>query len=179
VSDYSIGYQQLQDLAQQAGLQQSGAEMHGRMLGMMCVDCGRNRDVLARLACDEDAESLVTQELREAVEGLYRETWSALDGVGTGFSLLLPEEGDYLQRCQALIDWARGFLRGLALVGVHGGEDLELRGRHALADIARIAECDPAEVPEDLDAFEEACEFVWVATVLVRELLVVDSGDRH
>jgi uncharacterized protein YgfB (UPF0149 family) len=171
VSNYSIGYRQLQNLVSGAGLQQSGAEMHGRMLGMICVDHGRARDILEKLACDEASHLDAGMPLYDAVEKLYRETWEAMDGVGLGFSLLLPEQAGHLDRCQALVDWARGFLRGLALVGVDGGHDMALVGRHALRDIARVAECSPSDVVGDEEDYEEACEFVWVAALLVREML--------
>jgi len=171
VSNYSIGYQQLQAMAIQAGLQQSSAEMHGRMLGMICVDNGRNRDILEKLACDETLRERDSAILHDAVERLYHETWEALDGIGLGFSMLLPEEASRLGRCQALVDWARGFLRGLAIAGVDGVHDLTMKARHALSDIARVANCDPSEVGGDEEDFEEACEFVWIAVVLVRELL--------
>ncbi len=175
--NYSIGYQQLQDIAAQAGLQQSSAEMHGRMLGMICVDHGSTRDVLEKLACDETLRVGDSAILHDAVERLYQETWEALDGIGLGFSMFLPDEGSRFERCQALVDWARGFLRGLAIGGVDGGHDLSIKARHALSDIARIAEFDPSEVGVDEEDFEEACEFVWVAVVLVRELLASRAPD--
>lgn len=171
MSNYSIGYMQLQILATQAGLQQSSAEMHGRMLGMICVDNGRSRDILDKLACDEALLKPESVALHDAIEQLYQETWDALDGIGLGFSLFLPSDASHLQRCQALVDWARGFLRGLAIGGVDGGDDLGPKGRHALADIARIAECDVTQVSVDEEDYDEACEFVWVAAVLVREML--------
>ena len=171
MSNYSIGYQQLQEMAAQAGLQQSSAEMHGRMLGMICVDNGRNRDILRKLACDETLREHESAILHDAVERLYQETWEALDGIGLGFSMLLPEGASRLERCQALVGWARGFLRGLAIVGVDGGHDLSIKARDALSDIARVAKFDPSQVGVDEEDFEEACEFVWVAVILVRELL--------
>lgn len=177
MSGYSIDYHRLQQLADQAGLQQSSAEMHGRMLGMICVDNGANRDVLDKLACDEIVRGKASGILAQAAERLYQETWHALDGVGLGFDLMLPEEASHAERCQALVDWARGFLRGLAIVGVHGSHDLSLNGRHALADIARIAECDPGNISDNEEGYEEACEFVWVTAVLVRELLNVEHAN--
>jgi len=175
VGNYSIGYMQLQILANQAGLQQSSAEMHGRMLGMICVDNGQSRDIMDKLAYDEALRMRESGALQDAVERLYHETWDALDGIGLGFSLFLPDDASHLERCQALVDWACGFLRGLAIGGLDGGDDLGLKGRHALADIARIAECDPTQVSGDQEEYEEACEFVWVAAVLVRDMLVAQA----
>jgi uncharacterized protein YgfB (UPF0149 family) len=178
MNGYSVNYRQLQRLASEAGLRQSSAELHGRMFGLMCVEQGRSRGIVDRLLSDESQRIREALDLREAAERLYRETWEALDGVGLGFTLLLPEEAGHADRCRALIDWAGGFLRGLALAGVDGRDDLEQHGRHALADIARVARCDPTSIRGDEEDFEEACEFIWIAAVLVRELLV-DREQRH
>jgi uncharacterized protein YgfB (UPF0149 family) len=175
---YSVNHRQLQRLASDAGLRQSSAELHGRMLGIMCVEQGRSHGIVDRLLCDESQRIRGTIALREAAERLYRETWEALDGAGLGFTLLLPQDAGHAERCRALIDWAGGFLRGLALAGVDGRHDLELNGRHALADIAKVARCDPAGISGGDEEFEEACEFVWIAAVLVRELLN-DPENHH
>lgn len=44
MSRYSIDYPTLQQLANDAGLIPSAAELHGRMLGLMCVDAGNPED---------------------------------------------------------------------------------------------------------------------------------------
>lgn len=181
MSHYSIDYLQLQRLAQETGLSLDAAELHGRMLGLMCVEAeqsAQSTQLLQRLVGETDSALIEPAALAAAVEQLYRETWDALDGAGLGFSLLLPEQGGYSERYRSLTDWARGFMGGLAIAGIDQDHDLALNGQHALADLARFAGLDGGTPEDEQEALEEAGEFVWVSAVLVRELLQVEQAAR-
>lgn len=169
---YSLGYAQLDALLAAAEQSGSAAHVHGQLLGVISVQDG---------ACDDPANTLLTlpdgdtgQRLHQAVDCLYRETWQALDGAGVGFAMLLPDDSATLaQRAQGLIDWAQGFLHALQLQGVDPLRQLDSAGRSALDDIRQVAGQQPQQVAEDEEELGEVAEFLWIAAVLVRELLIV------
>lgn len=172
MGQYSIDYQCLGELAHHAGLACSAAHLHGQVLALISVHDGGCEWPSATLfgATDDNPGS----PLHAALDTLYRETWRALDGPGVGFNMLLPDEDAGLeQRGRALCEWAAGFLHALPSLGVDPERHLDLAGRAALRDIHEVAYGNPLEVAADDEEFTEVSEFLWIAVVLVRELLIV------
>lgn len=170
-------YARLDGLARDAGLSWSAGHLHGQIFALISI-CHGTCDVPARHLL-EDIRGWPGSALSEVLDQLYRDTWQALDGPGVGFDILLPElPAPLAARCQALIDWAEGFLYRLDRLGVDAANQLDEAGNSALADIRETSQGKCADLAVDDEELHEVAEFVWIAVVLVRELLIVhqDSG---
>jgi uncharacterized protein YgfB (UPF0149 family) len=174
MSGYSMSYDELDAQAAKAGFERSAAFLHGGVLALISVFDGGCEDPAERLLPSTEGAAV-----RELIDRLYAETWRAIDGAGVGFRMLLPDDGVALiQRSRALIDWAEGFLEALPVLGVDPATQLDDASRAALADIREVADGQADELAADDDEFHEVAEFVWIAVVLVRELLIVHRENR-
>lgn len=174
MSGYSMTYEELDARVAKSGFDRSAAYLHGGVLALISVFDGACKDPAGRLLPATEGASI-----RALIERLYLETWQAIDGAGVGFRMFLPDDDAPLAwRSQALIDWAEGFLEALPVLGVDPATQLDDASRAALADIREVADGQPDELAADDDEFHEVAEFVWIAVVLVRELLIVHRENR-
>jgi uncharacterized protein YgfB (UPF0149 family) len=167
-----------------ADLDQSGAEVHGVLCGLLCT----GRDDALELWFDElfheaPQGDLLIQECRQTLHRLYAETQQAIEGPGLGFTPLLPDERKPIQlRASAVSHWCQGFLYGVGLSGVAPKRQLSEHTREALQDFSDITRMDLAALKEDDEEEEEALmqltEFLWVAAMLVYDDLVADTTAR-
>jgi uncharacterized protein YgfB (UPF0149 family) len=101
------------------------------------------------------------------------------------FDLLLPPEDRPLhERANAVLDWVRGILFGLALGGL-GREQLVGQAAEAFDDLVELTRMD-LDAIDDSDADEQALteivEFLRVAAMLIREdraKVLIDERDRQ
>ena len=92
--------------------------------------------------------------------------------------LLLPDDENSLAtRASAVSQWCQGFLYGIGLSGHAFEQQLTDEAREALEDIASFTRMDVAgidESEEEESALVEITEFLWVASMLIRETLLTD-----
>ncbi len=120
-------------------------------------------DWLAPLHVDADARRVADD---RDLDDLFRGTREALEDGEFGFDLLLPGEAAPLgERIDALFDWCRGFLSGVALVPERPA--LSPEAQEAFDDLAGIAAFSVDEDEQDEDALIEITEFVRVAVLLI------------
>lgn len=134
---------------------------------------------------DADADTDVDAERRAALDQLAAWTQTAIDPTSLSYDLLLPPEDRPLQeRANAVLDWVRGLLFGLALGGL-GREQLLGQAAEAFDDLVELTRMDlDAIVDGDADeqALTEIVEFLRVAAMLIREdraKALIDERDRQ
>lgn len=161
---FNMDHAEMERLLQSAGVEQSAAEVHGMLYGMICAGVP---DWQAKLLSDNEPEpSIVDQltRLQEATAGELQQRQMPLH-------LLLPEdERPAQERATAVRDWVQGFLYGFGLGGQQPQSLLESDAGEALRDFSEIARMDLEEFNEEQQA-EEALmqlqEYLWVATSLI------------
>lgn len=154
------------------------SEMHGAVLGYLCVggEVSANEDWLQALQLKtEHAHSAdLAQRLLAELAAQGRER---LDDPGLTFMPMLPaDDRAVAERARALIEWCRGFLGGLGLAGLE--RTLAPAATEVVRDIERLAasrdsfegndhEGEDDEGEDDEAALTELIEFVRVGVLLL------------
>lgn len=163
-------YQQLSDALSSAELDMSAAEAHGVLTGAIVSPAP---PPAARLFFGRGAPSTpATGRLLAALDDAARETEHRLRGIEFGFEPMLPVEATLSERVDALADWCRGFVYGLAAGGLRDPGALEGDAGEFLRDALEIGEAQAdAEAPEEEQERDlaEIVEYVRVGVQLVYE----------
>ena len=115
-----VTYQRLQDVLQSADADSGAAESHGAICGVVCASGAAAPALwLEQLLGEGNTASASAKSAQLLLTELYSESLQHLDDGDLGLVLLLPDDNAPLsQRSQALGEWCRGFLFGLALGGM-------------------------------------------------------------
>ncbi len=167
-------YSQLLRTASQAQAEISISESHALLCGLMSgspsVNCQR---WFNELFSEPSHGNVLRAEYEEVLSQIFQITHDELILNGMGFTLLLPDDDFPLnERVEALADWARGFLAGLALVGRSKDSALSEESQGFIADLAEISQAaiDEANAEEE-EAFIEIEEYLRVGVMLVLDEL--------
>lgn len=158
------GFERVDAALVRCGIGIDASELQGLLAGYLAAGGPLTAsDWLAPLQLEADARRVAADpDLNDLFEG----TREALDDGEFGFDLLLPEESAPLgERIDALFDWCRGFLSGLALVPERPA--LSPEAQEAFDDLTGIAAFSVDEGEQDEDALVEITEFVRVAVLLI------------
>jgi len=160
-------YQSVEDVVLGNDTAGSAAEVHGMLVGMLCMNRVLDCEQWLSLAFGENREGLGDSE-EETLRELYDETRELLDAVDFSFQLLLPDDDELLsERASALSGWCHGFLYGIGAAG--SGYDWSSECAEVLKDLADISQLDAnVSGEEDEAAFAEVSEFVRVGVQIVR-----------
>jgi hypothetical protein len=153
----------------------SVAEAHGLLTGWLCAPpAGGDGAAFLRkqLAAEGPTAARLVDELAAEIGNWTR---AQLADPQFGFMPLLPDESEGIARqTEALADWCRGFVYGLAEAGVRDLKHLPADVREFLEDMLSLAgaESDATASEEDeARAFAELVEYVRVGVQLVHETL--------
>lgn len=154
----------------------SAAEMHGLLTGWLCAPPTTGGDGAAflrkQLAAESPSSARLVDELAAEIGDWTR---AQLADPEFGFTPLLPDESEGIARqTEALADWCRGFVYGLAEAGVRDLDHLPKDVREFLEDMLSLAgaESDATATEEDeARALAELIEYVRVGVQLVYESL--------
>ncbi len=183
MTESSLDYERVERQMASADIENSGAEVHGILCGLICA--GRE-DAQARwfaeLFTEEQAGDLLVRECAESLRVLHDEALAAVKGPGLGFTPFLPDDGKPLKlRAQAVADWCQGFLYGIGVAGLSTGQPFSSETQEALNSLGEISRMDLDMLnggEADEEALMELTEFIWVAAMLVHSEMVVDETER-
>ena len=157
----------------------SAAEAQGLLCGMVCAgDATEPSRWIARVLDGTSPRGEPARRCLEALSAVFQRTRREMDDPEMTFELLLPGDGAALQeRVEALRDWSRGLLAGLALGGLAGERQSPAEVDEFVADLAEFSRLDERVRPgEQAEAdFAELVEYARMGTLLLREHL--DRGD--
>jgi yecA family protein len=164
-------YVELQACLAPGGADQSAAEAHGTLCGLLCAGSGDLPEAwIQNTLADCSEGDAPSGDVHDALRVLYQETVEAMTGDEMGFQLLLPEDGQPLaERAQALASWCHGFLYGLAVRGLKPVDELPDELREILADLSELSRAAfTVEETEEQgeEAYAELVEYVRVAVQL-------------
>ena len=156
----------------------SAAEAQGLLCGMLCAGSAQPAPWIARVLDGTTPRGASARRCLESLDATFQATRRALDDPEMGFQPLLPEDDAPLaERLQALRDWSRGMLAGLALGGMNEERAAAPEAAEFMADLAEFSRLDTAtseaEAPEA--DFTELLEYARVGTLLLREIRDRDS----
>jgi yecA family protein len=171
-----VTYQRLQDVLQSAEADSGAAESHGAICGIICASGAATPARWSEhLLGEGNTLSASAQSAQRLLTELYSESLLHLDDGDLGLVLLLPDDNAPLaQRSQALGEWCRGFLFGLALGGVTGDQAGRGDVGEIMQDFYEISntrfEHEPSDENEE-SAYVEIVEYVRMSVLLCREEL--------
>ena len=165
----SIDYDALAHALAGLGLQQSAAEYHGALAGMVCAGAPLRWDL--GLATDEaQATGAAAEAGRQLLGELAQQVEGELSAEDMPFSPLLPDdEAPIEDRAAALGDWCQGLLLGIASkpgLDASGLSDDAQEMLRDLTEIARAKTTEDVEAQIDEAAYAELVEYVRVGAQL-------------
>ena len=172
-------YQAVEDVVLGNEVTNSAAEVHGMLVGMLCMDRGLDCEQWLSQVFGENREGLSDGEVVTLRE-LYDETRVLLEAVDFSFQLLLPDDDVVLaERASALSGWCQGFLYGIGSAGT--GHDWSSDCAEVFRDLADISNLDAnVSGEEDETAYAEVSEFVRVGVQIIHgELQEPTPPNRH
>lgn len=163
-----LTHAELGDITTRLQLGIDASELHGLLTGYLCAG--------GQAGAEAWPEALQLDPVGDGWQGdgfiqrLYRMCREQLEDEQLGFEPLLPDEDRPLvQRGDALVEWCRGFLGGVGLVGADDARALTDNAGEVLRDLGTIAssrfEYDNDEGDED--ALVEVLEFVRIGVLLL------------
>ncbi len=176
----TMEYLALREVLLRLGAEGGASECHGILCGLLCTQ-GRQlgNGWLTRVLEAGDAyagvnEADLQQEDLEMLESLYHETEQQFRELDFGFALLLPDDdSDLSERIQALAEWCRGFLYGLAAGGLDVGS-VSAEVKELLQDLTEISRAEALQEESDEEG-ERACmeliEYVRLGVIFIYEEL--------
>lgn len=152
------------------------AESHGLLCGMLCAAGRLNTGQwLGEVFEDAGIGGQGAEDCRTELLNLADVTVNQLNDPALEFSLLLPDDDESLKRrAEALVDWSRNYLYGLALGGLADPTDLPGDVAEIIHDLSEISRADSGgteDVDEAENALEEIIEYVRMGVLLVNEEL--------
>jgi len=169
-----LDFDAVQRALQHLGATAEAAEAHG-ILAALLLDRSPLPLWLGQILDDlPDKGDALAAERIALLEELYAETREQLENEEFGFELLLPDEvEDFGRRLQGLASWCQGFLFGLGVSGLAGGERLDTEARECLSDLLEISKLsDDDEGGDEAELqFAEIAEHVRMVTLLLNESL--------
>jgi uncharacterized protein YgfB (UPF0149 family) len=175
VSAEPIGpdYEQLTDALSSADVNMSAAEAHGLLTGAI-VSPAPPGPVHLFFGAGGPPATAGAQRLLAMLDDAMRETEYRLRGMEFGFEPMLPADASLHARVDALADWCRGFVYGIAAGGVRDAGELKGDAGEFLSDALQIgeaeADADESEEEQERD-LEEIVEYVRIGVQLVYEEL--------
>ncbi|MGH8213346.1 MAG: UPF0149 family protein [Rhodanobacteraceae bacterium] len=156
------------------------SELHGSLAGYLCAggDAGA-RAFLTALELESD-DAHPDDPGHALLAELYSQCRLQLADPKLGFEPLLPESSRPLpERCDALVEWCRGFLGGLGLGGFGARSAVSEEGAEILHDFEAIASSEFAcEDDDDEASLTEVFEFVRIGTLLLYAETQAPPGTR-
>ncbi len=178
MTGFTPEHARLERLLRAAGAEESAAEAHGMLCGMLCAGLDRWRP---HLLADAQEGDLLAQEASQELERLWQLADRELRERRMPVRLVLPdEERPVAERATALRDWSQGFLYGFGLGGGQKAELMRGEAGEALRDFGEIARMDLEEFGDDEEAEEalmQLAEYLWVAAALIWNEVHADDAD--
>lgn len=169
-----VTYEQLQGALQAADADSGAAESHGVICGIICASGASDPGPwFVHLLGEGNTASAPAQSAQLLLTELYSESLLHLNDGDLGLALLLPDDDTPLSlRSQALGEWCRGFLFGLALGGVTEDEMGNGDVGEIMHDFYEISntrfEHELTDENEE-SAYAEIVEYVRMSVLLCRE----------
>ena len=173
-------YFELSRLLENVGADTGAAEAHGLLAGLVASGRVDEAQLVSEIFPAGPGQNAFTEESRESVLTLARETSAAFADPTTVFSPLLPlDDSPLKERALALRDWCEGFLYGLG-VGEAEQRTLHADITEAVGDLGELTRLDVAIVgdsEEEEQAFADLVEFVRAAVMMIQAELA--AGPEH
>lgn len=166
----TLQYADLSAALARIGCADETAEFHGALCGALCVKPADAID-LAGLLDDGSHGATADVQTQTVLKRLCRESLTALQDDGMGFTPLLPDDEAALPlRVQALAGWCEGFLFGLAQRHNLDLDACSEDAREIIRDFAQFTQAgvgEGEEVELEETAYAELVEYIRVGAQLI------------
>lgn len=163
-------FAQISEVLEEAELFTSAAEVHGILSGFICggIDLD-SKDWLSHFNDVLNEGMGLPQKAKKLVGSIHAQVISQFTDDGLGFSLLLPIDDKPLDdRCEALSQWAQGFLVGFGMVQPalnQANEDIQEMIKD-IRDISQMSFDFEQEDEESEIAYAEIVEYLRIGSML-------------
>ena len=169
----SVSFPELEDTLAEAGSPTEAAEAHGTLCGALCAQAPLRFEAwLEELLEDGEGQS---EQTRDVLLTVFRQTSEHLSGNGMQFAPLLPDDDEPLVgRTSALAHWCEGFLYGLGAGGLTSLDALPGEVGEVVRDFSEISRAgggDGEATETDEQAYAELVEYIRVGVQLVYDEL--------
>ncbi len=175
-------YLALREVLLRLGTEGGASECHGILCGLLCAQGGQRlgNGWLTRVLEAGDGyagvnEADLQQGDLEMLASLYRETEQQFLELDFTFAPLLPDDdSDLSERIQALAEWCRGFLYGIAAGGLDVSSNYSSEVGELLHDLTEISRAEIYEEQgeeEDERACMELVEYIRLGVIFIYEEL--------
>ena len=178
----TIDYLKLEQVLHQGDADFTVAESQAIASGMLVVNIAADKLAWVKLIVGEVDDTNNQQRAIVSLDKLFEQTKKQLQDSNLEFNLLIPDDDDPIShRFNAVQDWCRGFLTGVALSGVsleNKESALPEDTRDLLKDFANISssgdfdfEEEEGEDAESEIALAEIVEYLRMGALLINEEL--------
>jgi len=136
----------------------SPADLHGSITGYLCVGGRGSGHALLEALALEGEDAGATDSLHALLDDMVMDISRGLR-TGEPVTPLLPQ-GPLAARADAMVDWCRGFLGGLALTGELAKATNTPEVRELLDDFSQIAAMHLACDDDDEGALDDVLDFI-------------------
>ncbi|RXJ72316.1 YecA family protein [Veronia nyctiphanis] len=168
-------YEAIKTTLSTSSLAVTPAEMHGLLAGMMCGGLDSEQGTWVPMLYDftNDGMAWPTNAMLIATNSMSIIKGELLSDE-LSFSLLLPDEdGDLIDRADALSEWVSSFMAGIGLMNIKQA-DLDSDIKEALGDLTEIAQLgvdEDDDMEEQSILFEQVIEHVRVCAMTIHAVL--------
>jgi len=160
MSQTAKAYSMLNDVLKTEGAFVSPAELHGWLVGRLCVAGGGDTKLAIEHALDQFSLE-PTEGLVQTLSALRELARTQLGSVEMNFMLMMPgDEVSLVERGTALAHWCDGFISSYTLAGGESKDDF-------MTDLVEITRLDSSEADDEVDevSFVEVSEYVRLGVI--------------
>ena len=154
----TLTFEALDAALTRAKLGVSPADLHGSVTGYLCAGGRSSGHALLTALALESGDAGMTDELHALLDAMATDLSRRLR-TGEPVTPLLPQ-GPLAARADAMVDWCRGFLGGLALTGELAKAANAPEVRELLDDFSQIAAMHLACDDDDEGALDDVLDFI-------------------
>jgi uncharacterized protein YgfB (UPF0149 family) len=151
------------------------AESHGIACGMLVVNISADKLLwIKQVMGDTDEDWLPPADIMDSMGQWFEQVKRQLQDSNLRFELCLPDDDTLVKRIEALQEWCRGFILGIAMGGVKNFGQLPEDTRELLSDFSRISteeEFDLENQDETEIAYADISQYIRIGVLLINEEL--------
>lgn len=174
--EHILSYFELESLLGRANCDQSAAENHGIICGLLAVDTAADAELwLQYVFPQRDQQNALQNQLAQRLKAAMDYPRLQMQDSNLEFSLLLLDDAEALiDRVEVLQEWLQGFLMGISLGGIRDFHALPDDTKELMKDFLQISSADELDLDneeESEQAYVEITEYIRMGVLLIAEEL--------
>lgn len=179
--EHILSYFELESLLGRANCEQSAAENHGIICGLLAVNTAADTELwLQYVFPQRDRHDAMQNQLAKRLKTAMDYPRLQMQDSNLEFNLLLLDDAEALMdRVEVLQEWLQGFLMGISLGGIRDFHALPDDSKELMKDFLQISsagDMDLDDQEESEQAYTEITEYIRMGVLLIAEELQPSLG---